>query len=177
MVILIWTFAFCLCSSVPLTMYTSLSDFRITVAPVWLLILLRLLPSLPITKPLYLSGISTSSPAKDCSWILFFIFSCRRKKGCHAKRVFPLRHKSGGVGHGPRDQFCPITSLQMAGWFFHLCAGSLFDFLRFSPFIKWFTTIFFGKVWVDRCSKPQFLKQYNVCLFSIDIVRCNSSCA
>ena len=22
--------------------------------------------------------------------------------------------RSGGVGHGPRDQFCPITSLQMA---------------------------------------------------------------
>ena len=22
--------------------------------------------------------------------------------------------KSGGVGHGPRDQFCPITSLHMA---------------------------------------------------------------
>ena len=84
---------------------------------------------------------------------------------------------AAGVGHGPRDQFCPITSLQMADWFFHLCAGSLFDFLRFSPFIKWFTIIFFGKVWVDRCSKPQFLKQYNVCLFSIDIVLCNSSCA
>ena len=87
-----------------------------------------------------------------------------------------LNWQAGGVGHGPRDQFCPITSLQMADWFFHLCAGSLFDFLRFSPFIKWFTIIFFGKVWVDRCSKPQFLKQYDVCLFSIDIVRCNSSC-
>ena len=87
-----------------------------------------------------------------------------------------LNWQAGGVGHGPHDQFCPITSLQMADWFFHLCAGSLFDFLRFSPFIKWFTIIFFGKVWVDRCSKPQFLKQYDVCLFSIDIVRCNSSC-
>ena len=94
----------------------------------------------------------------------------------HANFSF-LRFEPGGVGHGPRDQFCPITSLQMADWFFHLCAGSLFDFLRFSPFIKWFTMIFFGKVWVDRCSKPQFLKQYDVCLFSIDIVRCNSSCA
>ena len=83
----------------------------------------------------------------------------------------------GGVGHGPRDQFCPITSLQMADRFFLLCAGSLFDSLLFSPFNKWFTIIFFGKVWVDRCSKPQFLKQYDVCLFSIDIVRCNSSCA
>ena len=88
-----------------------------------------------------------------------------------------FERQPGGVGHGPRDQFCPITSLQMADWFFHLCAGSLFDFLRFSPFIKWFTIIFFGKVWVDRCSKPQFLKQYDVCLFSIDIARCNSSCA
>ena len=68
-----------------------------------------------------------------------------------------LRLVPGGVGHGPGDQFCPITSLQMADWFFHLCAGSVFDFLRFSPFIKWFTIIFFGKVWVDRCSKPQFL--------------------
>ena len=87
-----------------------------------------------------------------------------------------LNWQVGGVGHGPHDQFCRITSLQMADWFFHLCAGSLFDFLRFSPFIKWFTMIFFGKVWVDRCSKPQFLKQYDVCLFSIDIVRCNSSC-
>ena len=94
-------------------------------------------------------------------------------RDCH----FDDSISSGGVGHGPRDQFCPITSLQMADWFFHLCAGSLFDFLRFSPFIKWFTIIFFGKVWVDRCSKPQFLKQYDVCLFSIDIVRCNSSCA
>ena len=70
----------------------------------------------------------------------------------------------GGVGHGPRDQFRPITSLQMENWFFHLCADSLFNFLRFSPFIKWFTVILFGKVWVDRCSKPQFLNQYNVCL-------------
>ena len=87
-----------------------------------------------------------------------------------------LNWQVGGVGHDPHDQFCRITSLQMADWFFHLCAGSLFDFLRFSPFIKWFTMIFFGKVWVDRCSKPQFLKQYDVCLFSIDIVRCNSSC-
>ena len=52
---------------------------------------------------------------------------------------------------------CPITSLQMADWFFHLCASSVFDFLWFSPFIKWFTIIFCGKVWVDRCSKPQFL--------------------
>ena len=83
----------------------------------------------------------------------------------------------GGVGHGARDQFCPIASLQMADWFFHFCAGSVCDFLRFSPFINWFTIIFFGKVWVDRCSKLQFLKQYDVCLFSIDIVRCNSSCA
>ena len=83
----------------------------------------------------------------------------------------------GGVGHGPRDQFCPITSLQMADWFFHLCARSVCDFLRFSPFIKWFTIIFFGKVWEDRWSKLQFLKQYDVCLFSIDIGRCNSSCA
>ena len=91
---------------------------------------------------------------------------------CRILHILP-----GGVGHGPRDQFCPITSLQMADWFFHLCAGSLFDFLRFSPFIKWFTMIFFGKVWVDRCSRPQFLKQYGVCLFSISIVRCNSSCA
>ena len=83
----------------------------------------------------------------------------------------------GGVGHGPRDQFRPITSLQMADRFLLLCAGSLFDFLRFSPFNKWFTIIFLGKVRVDRCGKPQFLKQYDVCLFSIDIVRCNSSCA
>lgn len=106
MVILIWTFAFCLCSSVPLTMYTSLSDFRITFAPVWLLILLRLLPSLPMTKPLYPSGISTSSPAKDCSWILFFIFSCRRKTGRHAKSAFPLRYTW-------RDTYTQKTSLEM----------------------------------------------------------------
>ena len=66
---------------------------------------------------------------------------------------------------------------RLADWFFHLCAGSLFDFLRVSPFIKRFTIIFFGKVWVDRCIKPQFLKRYNVCLFSIDIVLWNSSYA
>ena len=41
---------------------------------------------------------------------------------------------AGGVGHGPGDQFCPITSLQMADWFFHLCAGSVFDFRRLSRY-------------------------------------------
>ena len=84
---------------------------------------------------------------------------------------------AGGVGHGPRDQFCPITLLQMADCFFFTFVPRPFDFLRFLPFLEWFTIIFFGKVWVDSCSKPQFLKQSKVCLFSIDIVLCNSWCA
>ena len=29
-------------------------------------------------------------------------------------KVTWFKVNSGGVGHGPRDQFCPITSLQMA---------------------------------------------------------------
>ena len=118
-----------------------------------------------LTKTKRESNLAGRGASWDCDYVTM----------CSQEVCF--RFPSGGVGHGPRDQFCPITSLQMVDWFFHLCAGSLFDFLRFSPFIKWFTIIFFGKVWVDRCSKPQFLKQYNVCLFSIDIVRCNSSCA
>ena len=61
--------------------------------------------------------------------------------------------------------------------FFFTFVRSPFFFLRFLPFIKWFTIIFFGKVWVDSCSKPQFLKQSKVCLSSIDIVLCNSWCA
>ena len=83
-----------------------------------------------------------------------------RIQSCQTKIIL-INLVPGGVGHGPRDQFCPITSLQMADWFFHLCAGSLLDFLRFSPYIKWFTIILFGKVWVDRSSKPQFSKQYD----------------
>ena len=42
---------------------------------------------------------------------------------------------AGGVGHGPRDQFCPITLLQMADCFFFTFVRRPFDFLRFLPFV------------------------------------------
>ena len=44
--------------------------------------------------------------------------------------------QTDGIGHGPRDQFYLITSLQMVDWFFHLCAGSLFDFRRLSSDLR-----------------------------------------
>ena len=47
--------------------------------------------------------------------------------------------------------------------FVRVVSSIFFDFRRLSSDLQ----LFFGKVWVDRCSKPQFLKQYNVCLFSI----------
>ena len=54
---------------------------------------------------------------RDQSLCLFVradrVIAClqRRRHSCVVKH-----HRSlpGGVGHGPRDQFCPITSLQMA---------------------------------------------------------------
>lgn len=143
MVILIWTFAFCLCSSVPLTMYTSLSDFRITFAPVWLLILLRLLPSLPMTKPLYPSGISTSSPPKDCSWILFFIFSCRGKTGRHAKSAFPLKTHVETYKHaenitGDEDRFIKQ----------HLYLGGFRENLSKTHSWTWVIFLFFKEMYV-----------------------------
>ena len=32
----------------------------------------------------------------------------------HVNKPYQMGLSPGGVGHGPRDQFCPITSLQMA---------------------------------------------------------------
>ena len=70
-----------------------------------------------------------------------------RSEGHHGEKIKNASFASdpGGVEHGPRDQFCPITSSQTVDWFLHLCAGSLLNFLRFSPFNKWFTIIFFWK--------------------------------
>ena len=39
---------------------------------------------------------------------------CLSKKGYEAGKINKFGFEPGGVGHGPRDQFCPITSLQMA---------------------------------------------------------------
>ena len=76
---LICTLACTLCSGVPLTMNTPLS-LPTSFAPVWVLISLRFFLFMPKTKPLYCSGISTSSPDETSSAFKFLSWTACCKK-------------------------------------------------------------------------------------------------
>lgn len=71
--------ACCLCCLSPLRIYTS-PFLRISFAPVLVLMFRRLSPPIPITKPLYLSGISTISSGGGAVVLRLCVSSCRGEK-------------------------------------------------------------------------------------------------